>query len=86
MATFREYLREASEVKLKDLPKEKLAFLKKHHLDYPKADVFDGIHGSYVYLQKKPYNLNAKQMDREQLKKLINDKNFRWLEVQTVGF
>lgn len=81
---FREYLNEASPIDIKELPKDKLDFLKKHKIDKKVKATFDGIHGFITMYGS--VGLDVLRLNKNDLKKLINDKNFRWIDVHSIGF
>ncbi len=84
MKRYIQYLKEASPIKLKELPKDKMAFLKKHKIDKKVLSTFDGIHGFITMYGTT--GLDVLRLTKDDLKKIINDKNFRWLDVMSIGF
>lgn len=77
---------EASEVKKDELPEDKQQFIDKHfkNIDMKKSSFFHGIYG-YVINPKEKLGINTR-LTKKDISKLINDKNFRWLDISSIGF
>ena len=74
---------EASPIDPKKLDPEKQKFLTK--LGKQSVDtVFDGIHGQIAML--KSDMITGVRFEKKELQKLLRDKNFRWMDVKSVGF
>ena len=78
---FLDNLNEASEVSFKTLPKEKIDFLKRHRLDGEGGTYFEGINGTIVN-----FNKDKPRRSLVELKKLIADSQFRWIDISSIGF
>ena len=89
-------INEASEVDFSELDPKIVTFLQKHGLDKLDAPntpkriktfFWDGIHG--VIMSFMNYNTNTRdesvRFDKEDLKKVINDDQFRWVDVHSIG-
>lgn len=92
---FSEYIKEASEIKFDELPPEKKKLTNSISSPQNIQGVFDGIHGYIVNFRpvqgkhaitKKEIRGNAVRLDKKDLQKIITDKNFRWLDVSSMGF
>jgi len=85
MSTWKEFLNEnniineASEIKFKELSKDAQDFIKNNKLQNNADQYFDGIHGNIA-------QLTDVRLEKSDLKKLINDKNFRWVDASAIGF
>jgi len=89
MGKFKEFIKarldekiinEASEIKFDELKQEDKDFIKKNKLDKSIDQIFDGIHGNIIMLN------DDNRLDKNDLKKLISDKKFRWLDATSIGF
>lgn len=63
----------ASETSFDQLPEDKQKLIKKLKLEHKVVQVFDGIHGSIIII-------NDHRFDKNDVKTLVADKNFRWLD------
>lgn len=83
----KKYLKESEGVKLEDIKDQmKKDFIKKFFskIDMKKSDIFEGIHGFVI----TPKSLGGTRirLTSSDIKKLISDKNFRWLDIESIGF
>jgi len=83
-------LKEAEEISAMELNKvdpEAYNFLKRHDLLKASESIWDGVHGKISYLKNanNPYSKGVR-LEADDLKKIINDKQFRWLDVNVIGY
>jgi len=82
---------EASEINIDEVPAEKQEFLNKfellddtfgNELEDKDYSIYDGIHG----LIFRSNTTQKPRFDKEDLQKLIDDPDFRWLDTSSIGF
>lgn len=82
-----EKLDEASPVEFSEIPEDRqklvMALVGKNDVD--NHDYFDGIHGIIVQLQGK-FGTNSFRVKKQDLKKIMSDKNVRWVDISAIGF
>jgi len=78
MQKLAKYCKASTEIDLKELPVAKKKFLDKHSIRHQK--LWNGIHGFIVDTDKNT------RLDKQDLKKLINDPDFRWMDINSIGF
>lgn len=82
----KKYLKEASEVDFNDFEKSKqniiTSLVGKGNTN--KQQYFSGIHGDIVSFNSI-YG-NRIRLKKEDLKKILNDKNVRWIDIAAIGF
>ena len=68
----------ATEIPYEELSDDKKALIKKLKIEKKVEQVFDGIHGSIIVIKDFRF-------DKNDVKKLVADKNFRWLDATQQG-
>jgi hypothetical protein len=80
-------LNEASPVEFSEIPEDRqklvMALVGKNDVD--NHAYFDGIHGIIVHLKGK-YGTDSYRVKKQDLKKIMSDKNVRWVDISAIGF
>lgn len=84
----KQYLNEASPIKFEELDddsKKKLVVFLVGKSDVNNQNYFDGIHGQIVSFINQ-FGSDAIRLNKNDLKKIIQNKKVRWVDVRSIGF
>lgn len=84
----KESINEASQVDFKEIDDSKKKLIQDliGKKEAEKQTYFSGIHGDIASLRSNISGTDAIRVNKKDLKRILNDKNVRWVDIKSIGF